>query len=112
MIYIKLQKHLLIYETLSGDEIRDLILKDIKPTRSFKEEENDDRKIFISTWITWIKAKTCNLKIMIKYYTRACNFYYGKQANLLIKKKRLFLYVEIKILHLIILKFFQEKKKN
>ena len=24
---------------------------------------------------------------MIKYYTRACNFYYGKQAKLLIKKK-------------------------
>ena len=28
----------------SGDEIRDLILKDIKPTRSFKEEDNDDGK--------------------------------------------------------------------
>ena len=27
----KLSKALLIYETLSGDEIRDLILKDIKP---------------------------------------------------------------------------------
>ncbi|MEC7150516.1 MAG: dihydropteroate synthase [Pseudomonadota bacterium] len=25
---------------------------------------------------------------MIKYYTRACNFYYGNQAKLLIKKKR------------------------
>ena len=39
----KLAKALLIYETLSGDEIRDLILKDIKPTRSFKDdkEEND-----------------------------------------------------------------------
>ena len=40
----KIAKALLIYETLSGDEIRDLILKDIKPTRSFKEEENDDGK--------------------------------------------------------------------
>ena len=40
----KISKALLIYETLSGDEIRDLILKDIKPTRSFKEEENDDGK--------------------------------------------------------------------
>ena len=38
----KLAKALLIYETLSGDEIRDLILKDIKPTRSFKEEDEDD----------------------------------------------------------------------
>ena len=24
---------------------------------------------------------------MFKYYTRACNFYYGKQANTLIKKR-------------------------
>ena len=27
---------------------------------------------------------------MFKYYTRACNFYYGKQAGLLIKKKEAF----------------------
>ena len=40
----KIAKALLVYETLSGDEIRDLILKDIKPTRSFKEEENDGGK--------------------------------------------------------------------
>ena len=40
----KIAKALLIYETLSGDEIRDLILKDIKPTRSFKEEDNNDGK--------------------------------------------------------------------
>ena len=40
----RLAKALLIYETLSGDEIRDLILKNIKPTRSFKEEEDDKAK--------------------------------------------------------------------
>jgi cell division protease FtsH len=40
----KLAKALLIYETLSGDEIRDLILRDIKPTRSFKEDDQDDGK--------------------------------------------------------------------
>ena len=40
----KIAKALLIYETLSGDEIRDLIIKNIKPTRSFKEEENNDGK--------------------------------------------------------------------
>ena len=40
----KLAKALLVYETLSGDEIRDLILKNIKPTRSFKEEDEDDGK--------------------------------------------------------------------
>ena len=40
----KLAKALLIYETLSGDEIRDLILKNIKPTRSFKDENDDNSK--------------------------------------------------------------------
>ena len=40
----KLAKALLIYETLSGDEIRDLILKDIKPKRSFKEEKEGSSK--------------------------------------------------------------------
>ena len=39
----KLAKALLIHETLSGDEIRDLILKDIKPSKSFKED-NEDKK--------------------------------------------------------------------
>ena len=40
----KIAKALLMYETLSGDEIRDLILKDIKPKRSFKEEKEDISK--------------------------------------------------------------------
>jgi len=40
----KLAKALLVYETLTGDEIRDLILKDIKPTRSFKDGNEDDDK--------------------------------------------------------------------
>ncbi len=40
----KLAKALLIYETLTGDEIRDLILKNINPTRFkvSKEEENKE----------------------------------------------------------------------
>ena len=37
-------KALLVYETLSGDEIRDLILKDIKPSRSFKDEDEENGK--------------------------------------------------------------------
>ena len=40
----KLAKALLVYETLSGDEIRDLILKNVKPTRSFKEENDGSGK--------------------------------------------------------------------
>ena len=40
----KIAKALLIYETLSGDEIRDLILKNIKPSRSFKEDDNNEGK--------------------------------------------------------------------
>ena len=40
----KLAKALLVYETLTGDEIRDLILKDIKPTRSFKDDKEDNKK--------------------------------------------------------------------
>ena len=40
----KLAKALLVYETLSGDEIRDLILKNIKPSRSFKDDKEDDNR--------------------------------------------------------------------
>jgi len=29
---------------LSGDEIRDLILKNVKPTRSFKDDSGEDDK--------------------------------------------------------------------
>ena len=42
----KLAKALLIYEILTGDEIQNLILKNIQPTKlSKKEEEKDDDKI-------------------------------------------------------------------
>ena len=41
----KIAKALLVYETLTGDEIRDLILKNIQPTKlSKKEEEEADDK--------------------------------------------------------------------
>ena len=49
---------------------------------------------------------------MTKYYTRACNFYYGNNAKFLIKKKQLYHYVEINTSHLIKLKLLQEKKIN
>ena len=40
----KIAKALLVYETLTGDEIRDLILRDIKPSRSFKDDNEDDNQ--------------------------------------------------------------------
>ena len=38
----KLAKALLVYETLTGDEIRDLILKGIQPTKLIKDLNDDD----------------------------------------------------------------------
>ena len=40
----KLAKALLIYETLSGEEIKDLILKNIQPKHSAKEDKEDLEK--------------------------------------------------------------------
>ena len=40
----KLAEALLVYETLSGDEIKDLILKNIQPKRSSKDDENIEEK--------------------------------------------------------------------
>ena len=37
----KLAKALLVYETLSGEEIKDLILKNTQPTRSSDEDKKD-----------------------------------------------------------------------
>ena len=56
----KLAKALLIYETLSGDEIRDLILKNIKPTRSFKDETEDSGKTSSALGSLGLKPKTVN----------------------------------------------------
>jgi cell division protease FtsH len=40
----KLAKALLIYETLTGDEIRDLMLKNIQPKKLSESENNEDNK--------------------------------------------------------------------
>ena len=37
----KLAKALLVYETLSGDEIKDLILKDVQPKRTTNEDDKN-----------------------------------------------------------------------
>ena len=41
----KLAKALLVYETLTGDEIRDLILKNIQPAKLSKKEEDSDDSV-------------------------------------------------------------------
>ncbi len=41
----KLAKALLVYETLTGDEIRDLILKNIQPEKLSKKEDKDDENV-------------------------------------------------------------------
>jgi len=53
----KLAKTLLLYETLTGDEIRDLIIKNIKPTRSFKEEDENDGKTSSALGALGLKPK-------------------------------------------------------
>ncbi len=40
----KLAKALLVYETLSGEEIKDLILKDIQPKRSTEEDNKNEEE--------------------------------------------------------------------
>ena len=48
---------------------------------------------------------------MIKYYTRACNFYYGDFAKKLIKKKKHYHYVVIKIFAFDTIEIFQRKNE-
>jgi len=40
----KLAKALLIYETLSGEEIKDLILKNIQPKRSAEDDSKNSEE--------------------------------------------------------------------
>jgi len=40
----KLAKALLVYETLSGEEIKDLILKNIQPTRKIEEDDKEQEQ--------------------------------------------------------------------
>ena len=49
---------------------------------------------------------------MIKYYTRACNFYYGSQAKFLIKKKRAFPLCGKKNIAFDTLEIFSKKQKK
>ena len=43
MIYISWPKRLLVYETLSGDEIRDLILKNVKILQDHLKTKKRDK---------------------------------------------------------------------
>ena len=57
----KLAKALLIYETLSGEEINDLILKNIQPKRSTKNDDDNYKEEIFSTRVFRFKTKACTL---------------------------------------------------
>ena len=79
ILHINLQKLFLTYETLTGSEIEDLINKNIYPSNKedLKVEEEKESSALGSIGL---KTKNCSLILMIKYYTRACNFYFGKNS--------------------------------
>ena len=56
----KLAKALLTYETLTGEEIENLVNKNVYPANKEDLKVEDDRQR-LSTWIYWIKTKNCSL---------------------------------------------------
>lgn len=54
----KIAKALLQYETLTGDEIRDIIFKNIYPKRLTLEEELAPRKVGSALGVMGLKPKT------------------------------------------------------
>ena len=51
------KKALLIYETLSGDEIKDLILKNAQPKRTSEEDDKDKKNKSSSLGSLGLKPK-------------------------------------------------------
>ena len=70
------------YETLTGEEIENIINKNIYPAdkQDLKPEDKDDQRL--SFRCNGLKTKNSSLKLMTKYYTRACNFYYGSSFKI------------------------------
>ena len=64
------------YETLTGEEIENIINKNIYPKDKIleKPEDKDDQSSALGA--CGIKTKNSSLKSMTKYYTKACNFYF------------------------------------
>ena len=81
----KIAKALITYETLTGQEIEDIINKNIYPKDKALEssEDKDDQN---SLWSIGLKTKNSSLKYMSKYYTRACNFYFEHYQKKVKKK--------------------------
>ena len=84
----KLAKALLTYETLSGEEIENLINKNIYPADKQDLKVEDDKGSALSAM--GLKTKNRSLILMSRYYTRACNFYYGNKSKNLVKEKKIF----------------------
>ena len=81
----EIAKALLIYETLSGEEIRDLIIKILNRQDHLKRK----RAMIVSHHQRQLGLKpNLQLHYMIKYYTRG-GIGYGSKAKLLVKSKAL-----------------------
>jgi cell division protease FtsH len=85
----KIAKALITYETLTGEEIENIINKNLYPKDKVveKPEENDDQSSALGAM--GFETKNSSLtKQMRRYYTRVCNFYYGNESRLLVNSNK------------------------
>ena len=82
----KIAKALITYETLTGEEIENIINKNIYPADKQDLKVDDDKSSAYGCNGT--KTKNCSLILMSRYYTRVCNFYYGNHSKNLVQKKK------------------------
>ena len=81
----KLAKALLTYETLSGEEIENLINKNIYPADKQDLKIDDDKGSALSSY--GLKTKNCSFKRMNKILHLCKNFYFTKYSRFLIEKR-------------------------
>ena len=63
------------YETLTGEEIENIINKNFYPSDKQDLKVEDDQRVQL--WVHWVLNQNSSLILMNRYYTRACNFYFG-----------------------------------
>ena len=68
-------------------EIEDLINKNVYPANKEDLKVEEDKEDTSALGSIGLKTKNCSLRYNEKYYTRACNFYYGSISKEKIKKK-------------------------